>query len=89
VPPLRITSRCDIGLAVAVEPVAVCKEARMNERMKEHPGEEDEEPVVDLITFMQSSPLAKAIDEDGIEFEIDRADDFMRDIDFGDSDEPS
>jgi hypothetical protein len=38
---------------------------------------------------MQSSPLAKAIAEDGIDFEIDRSDDFGRDIDFGDSDEQS
>jgi hypothetical protein len=53
------------------------------------PIEDDAEPVVDLITFMQSSPLAKAIAEDGIDFEIDRSDDFDRDIDFGDSDEPS
>jgi hypothetical protein len=50
--------------------------------------DEDEEPVVDFITFMQSSPLAKAIAEDGIEFEIERpVDDFARDIDFGDSDD--
>ena len=52
------------------------------------PIEDDEEPVVDFITFMQSSPLAKAIAEDGIEFELERSvDDFARDIDFGDSDD--
>lgn len=53
----------------------------------QHTDNEDEEPIVDLITFMQSSPLAKAIAEDGIEFEIERSDDFGRDIDFGDSDD--
>jgi hypothetical protein len=49
----------------------------------------DEEPVVDLITFMQASPLAKAIAEDGIDFEIDRSGDFDRDIGLFDDDEPS
>ena len=54
----------------------------------QRPDGDDEEPVADLITFMQSSPLAKAIAEDGIEFEIERsADDFAPDIDFGDSDD--
>jgi hypothetical protein len=48
-------------------------------------GEGDEEaPLVDLITFMQASPLAKAIAEDGIDFDIERQIDFERDIDFGD-----
>ena len=61
----------------------------MNKRKHEHPGEDDNEPVVDLIAFVQSSPLAKAIAEDGIDFEIDRSDDFGRDIDFDDSDEQS
>ena len=47
----------------------------------------NEEPVVDLITFMQASPPAKAIAEDGVDFEIDRTDDFDRDIGLFDDDD--
>ncbi|HYH80422.1 MAG TPA: hypothetical protein VEX86_11520 [Longimicrobium sp.] len=36
----------------------------------------------DLITFMQASPLAAAIREDGIDFEVERSQDLPRDIDF-------
>lgn len=36
----------------------------------------------DLIAFMQLSPLAEAIEADGIDFEIERSDDLPRDIDF-------
>ena len=50
------------------------------------PGRIDE-PHPNLIELLQASPLAKAIAEDGIDFEIDRSDDFDRDIDFGDSDD--
>lgn len=39
----------------------------MNNEKIQHSDGEDEAPTVDLITFMQSSPLAKAIAEDGIE----------------------
>jgi len=53
------------------------------------PTEDDEEPVVNFFAFLQSSPLAKAIAEDGIDFEIDRTDDFDRDIELFDDDEPS
>ena len=35
----------------------------------------------DLIAFMQLSPLAEAIEAEGIDFEIDRSDDLPRDID--------
>ena len=46
----------------------------------------DRQHGLNLIVYLRSSPLAKAIAEDGIEFEIERpADDFGRDIDFGDS----
>jgi antitoxin Phd len=39
-------------------------------------------PPQDLFEFLQSSPLAKAIAEDGIDFEIERDQDLPRDIDF-------
>jgi hypothetical protein len=49
----------------------------------------DEEPVLDLFTFLQASPLAKAIAQDGIDFEIDRAVEADRDIGLFDDDEPT
>ena len=61
----------------------------MSSRMPDDSDDRDEEPVVDLITFLQASPLAKAIAEDGIDFEIDRSDDFDRDIGLFDDDDPS
>jgi prevent-host-death family protein len=39
-------------------------------------------PPQNLFEFLQASPLAKAIAEDGIDFEIERAQDVPRDIDF-------
>ena len=39
-------------------------------------------PTQNLFEFLQASPLAKAIAEDGIDFEIERARDVPRDIDF-------
>ncbi|HSU12626.1 type II toxin-antitoxin system Phd/YefM family antitoxin [Longimicrobium sp.] len=39
-------------------------------------------PPQNLFEFLQSSPLAKAIAEDGIDFEIERDQDVPRDIDF-------
>ncbi|MFL5385073.1 MAG: type II toxin-antitoxin system Phd/YefM family antitoxin [Longimicrobiaceae bacterium] len=39
-------------------------------------------PPQNLFEFLQASPLAKAIAEDGIDFEIERARDVPRDIDF-------
>ncbi|HEV7589074.1 MAG TPA: hypothetical protein VGO40_13230 [Longimicrobium sp.] len=51
--------------------------------------EGDEEPVVDLFTFLQASPLAQAIAEEGIDFEVDRSVDVDRDIGLSDDDEPS
>jgi hypothetical protein len=39
----------------------------------------------DQLTFMQSSPVAKAIAEDGLDFEIDRSDDFDREAELPDS----
>jgi hypothetical protein len=50
---------------------------------------EQEEPIVNLFTFLQASPLAKAIAEDGIDFEIDRSVEPDRDIGLFDDDEPS
>ena len=61
----------------------------MDKGMSKPSDEGDEEPVVDLITFMQASPLAKAIAEDGIDFEIDRSVDPDRDIGLFDDDDPS
>ena len=61
----------------------------MNSRKPDNTEDGGEEPVVDFITFMQSSPLAKAIAEDGIEFEIDRSGDFDRDIGLFDDDDQS
>ena len=59
----------------------------MDNDQKRPDGDGEEQPQ-NLIAFMQSSPLAKAIAEDGLDFEIERpADDFAHDIDFGDSDE--
>ena len=40
-------------------------------------------PPQNLFEFLQASPLAEAIAEDGIDFEIDRSQDVPRDIDFG------
>ncbi|HKP74887.1 MAG TPA: type II toxin-antitoxin system Phd/YefM family antitoxin [Longimicrobiaceae bacterium] len=40
-------------------------------------------PPQNLFEFLQASPLAAAISEDGIDFEIDRSQDVPRDIDFG------
>jgi prevent-host-death family protein len=39
-------------------------------------------PPQNIIEFLQSSPLARAIAEDGIDFEIERSQDLGRDIDF-------
>ena len=41
-------------------------------------------PPQNLFEFLQASPLAKAIAEDGVDFEIERSSDVPRDIDFGD-----
>jgi antitoxin Phd len=41
-------------------------------------------PPQNLFEFLQASPLAKAIAEDGVDFEIERSTDVPRDIDFGD-----
>ena len=41
-------------------------------------------PPQNLFEFLRASPLAKAIAEDGVEFEIERSTDIPRDIDFGD-----
>jgi hypothetical protein len=59
----------------------------MNRRMPDDPGDGNTEPTVDLVTFLQSSPLAKAIVEDGIDLVIDRSDDFDRDIGLFDEDD--
>jgi antitoxin Phd len=39
-------------------------------------------PPQNLFQFLQASPLAKAIAEDGVDFEIERSQDVPRDIDF-------
>lgn len=39
-------------------------------------------PPHNLFEFLQASPLAQAIAEDGIDFEIERSQDVPRDIDF-------
>jgi prevent-host-death family protein len=40
-------------------------------------------PAENLFVFLQQSPLARAIAEDGIDFELERSQDLPRDIDFG------
>jgi prevent-host-death family protein len=40
-------------------------------------------PTQNLFEFLQASPLAKALAEDGVELEIERLQDVPRDIDFG------
>jgi len=59
----------------------------MQREKNEHSDEGDAETVVDLLTFLQTSPLAKAIAEDGIDFEIERSVDLDRGIGLFDSDE--
>jgi hypothetical protein len=61
----------------------------MDKGMGKRLDEENVEPVVDLFTFLQASPLAKAIAEDGIDFEIDRCVEPDRDIGLFDDDEPT
>jgi len=39
-------------------------------------------PPQNLFEFLQASPLAKAIAEEGVDFEIERSQDVPRDIDF-------
>ena len=58
----------------------------MSKKKPETPDQDAREPQ-NLFEFMQASPLAKAIAEDGIDFEIERTDEFDRVIDFGDSDD--
>lgn len=41
-------------------------------------------PRQNLFEFLQASPLAKAIAEDDVDFEIERSRDLPRDIDFDD-----
>jgi hypothetical protein len=65
------------------------KEERMDKGMSTPSDEGAQEQVVNLFEFMQASPLAKAIAEDGIDFEIDRSVEPDRDIGLFDDDDPS
>ena len=65
------------------------KEVRMDKGMSTPSDEGAEDPVVNLFEFMQASPLAKAIAEDGVDFEIERSVDPDRDIGLFDDDDPA